>query len=214
MKRHKVDGKVLVENSRGKLVPESSVKPLDALRDQMVERTFSSIGSLESLMKQVKQACFEDIEAYLETGAEVYGVELRNEKGNYTFTSFDGSRKIRVYYSKTMDIAPEIGLAKSLIDEYLNSELSSASDGIKAIVTGAFQLNQNRYDAKRLLELKTYDIDDDRWRRAMEIIDDSVTTTLTCRCISFYEKKGEQWFTKNLNFSTIHDKDALPGTEV
>ena len=100
------------------------------------------------------------------------------------------------------------------IDEYLNSELSSASDGIKAIVTGAFQLNQNRYDAKRLLELKTYDIDDDRWRRAMEIIDDSVTTTLTCRCISFYEKKGEQWFTKNLNFSTIHDKDALPGTEV
>ncbi len=209
MKRQRVNDQVVVENSRGKLVAESTVKPLDALRDQMVEIIFSRIKDLEELMKSTKKACFDDIFAYLQTGAEIYGVDLKSEKGNYTFTSFDGSKKIKIYYSNTMEIAPEIKLAKSLIDDYLNSELSTSSAGIKAIVSGAFQLNQNRYDAKRLLDLKTYNIKDPRWEKAMEIINDSVTTTLTCRCISFQEKVGESWMSKNLNFSTIYDKSSI-----
>jgi hypothetical protein len=205
MERQRVNDQVLVKNSRGKFVAESTVKPLDALRDQMVEMIFSRIKDLEDLMKKTKRACFDDINAYQKTGAEIYGVDLTSEKGNYNFTSFDGTKKIKIYYSNTMDIKPEISLAKTLIDDYLNSELSSSSDGIKAIVSGAFQLNQNRYDAKRLLDLKNYNITDERWKKAMEIINDSVTTTLTCRCIAFQEKIGELWVSKNLNFSSITD---------
>ena len=75
-----IEGKVFYENSRGALVPEESIKPLDLLREQVVENIYGKIKKLRKEMAEAKQEIIEEIQEFRDLAAEEYGVALGSER--------------------------------------------------------------------------------------------------------------------------------------
>ena len=62
-------------------------------------------------------------------------------------------------------------------------------DELKAIVTDAFKVNkEGKVDKDRILGLRRFQFDDDRWKRAMQAISDSVRVTRSKEYIRFYRR--------------------------
>lgn len=168
-----IDGVTYYRKADGSLVPEDQIKDLDKLRDQMVMGIADKVLSLKQEMIRTKADVVEDIEAFMETASEQYGVNYGGEKGNLTFTSFDGNIQIKYYSNDYLTFNEGIYVAKQLIDEFLEDITKDSSKSIKQIVNNAFNLKQGRMDVKAILKLRDINETDPRWVKAMGIIDES-----------------------------------------
>ena len=90
--RKEIDGIAFREDSRGALMPESSMKPQDILKDDLVETAAAKIIAMKEAMKELNEEIRQDIRAYIDLIGDKYNVKLRGQKGNITLTSFDGMR--------------------------------------------------------------------------------------------------------------------------
>lgn len=168
-----IDGKLYYKKADGTLVPEDQVKDIDKLRDQMVMGIADKMLYLKQEMIKTKADVVEDIEAFMETASEQYDVKYGGEKGNLTFTSFDGNVQIKYYSNDYLTFNEGIHVAKKLIDEFLEDITRDSSKSIKQIVNQAFNLKQGRMDVKAILKLRDINETDSRWVKAMGIIDES-----------------------------------------
>lgn len=168
-----IDGKLYYKKADGTLVPEDQVKDIDKLRDQMVMGIADKMLYLKQEMIKTKADVVEDIEAFMETASEQYDVKYGGEKGNLTFTSFDGNVQIKYYSNDYLTFNEGIHVAKKLIDEFLEDITRDSSKSIKQIVNQAFNLKQGRMDVKAILKLRDINETDPRWMKAMSIIDES-----------------------------------------
>ena len=168
-----IDGITYYRKADGSLVPEDKIKDLDKLRDQIVMGIADKVLSLKQEMIRTKADVVEDIEAFMETASEQYGVNYGGEKGNLTFTSFDGNIQIKYYSNDYLTFNEGIYVAKQLIDEFLEDITKDSSKSIKQIVNNAFNLKQGRMDVKAILKLRDINETDPRWVKAMGIIDES-----------------------------------------
>ena len=168
-----IDGKLYYKKADGTLVPEDQVKDIDKLRDQMVMGIADKMLYLKQEMNKTKADVVEDIEAFMETASEQYDVKYGGEKGNLTFTSFDGNVQIKYYSNDYLTFNEGIHVAKKLIDEFLEDITRDSSKSIKQIVNQAFNLKQGRMDVKAILKLRDINETDPRWVKAMSIIDES-----------------------------------------
>lgn len=168
-----IDGITYYRKADGSLVPEDQIKDLDKLRDQMVMGIADKVLSLKQEMIRTKADVVEDIEAFMETASEQYGVNYGGEKGNLTFTSFDGNIQIKYYSNDYLTFNEGIYVAKQLIDDFLADITKDSSKSIKQIVNNAFNLKQGRMDVKAILKLRDINETDPRWVKAMGIIDES-----------------------------------------
>lgn len=168
-----IDGKLYYKKADGTLVPEDQVKDIDKLRDQMVMGIANKMLYLKQEMIRTKADVVEDIEAFMETASEQYDVKYGGEKGNLTFTSFDGNVQIKYYSNDYLTFNEGIHVAKKLIDEFLEDITRDSSKSIKQIVNQAFNLKQGRMDVKAILKLRDINETDPRWVKAMGIIDES-----------------------------------------
>lgn len=168
-----IDGKLYYKKADGTLVPEDQVKDIDKLRDQMVMGIADKMLYLKQEMIKTKADVVEDIEAFMETASEQYDVKYGGEKGNLTFTSFDGNVQIKYYSNDYLTFNEGIHVAKKLIDEFLEDITRDSSKSIKQIVNQAFNLKQGRMDVKAILKLRDINETDPRWVKAMSIIDES-----------------------------------------
>ena len=78
----------------GSYVPEALVSDIDKLRDQTIETLIDQAKVISTLLADFKVRAFRDIEAFVETSVEQYGVKSRSVKG--TLTSFSGRYMIRL----------------------------------------------------------------------------------------------------------------------
>ena len=121
--------------------------------------------------------------------AQEYDVKKGGRKGNKTFMTFDGCMKVQVQVSDFIDFGPQLQIAKELIDECLNEWAADSRPEIRAIVTRAFNTDKagqiNRSEIFMLLRL---DIEDERWRRAMDAIRQAMRVVGSKTYIRFYER--------------------------
>ena len=80
----------------------------------------------------------------------------------------------------------QIQVAKQLIDEYLDDLTKDSNPELRTIVSAAFRLRQGRIDVKSVLRLREYNISDERWRKAMDVIDDAKQIISTKKCLRLY----------------------------
>lgn len=171
--KKEIDGVIYYRKSDGSLVPEDTVKDTDKLRDQTVYCIAEKILNMRQEMIKVKADVIEDIDAFMETMSEQYGVNLGGDKGNLTLSSYDGGIKIQYYNNEYITFNEGILIAKQLIDEYLTDATRNAPSSLKQIVESAFNMRQGKMDVKQILKLRSLNIDDSRWVKAMQIIDES-----------------------------------------
>jgi len=170
-----IDGKVFYENSRGAWVPEESIKPLDLLREQVVENIHGKIKKLREGMAKTKQEIIEEIQAFRDIAAEEYGVALGSEKGNLQMTSFDGSIRIMLAINDSLTFTEGIATAQELINQCVSDWSKGGNQNLRLMVDEAFRLDQSgNMDVKRILSLRRLNISDGRWVKAMDIISESL----------------------------------------
>lgn len=199
-----IDGKKYLYDGKMALVSEDAIKPVDLLRDQLVLDIQDKVMAMKRKMEDTKRECLNDIETFMNLAAAEYGVTLGGKKGNVQLTSFDGNTRVLLAISDSLDLTEGVHAAKQLIDEYLTDLTRDSSSDLKTLVSNAFRVKQGKMDVKRILELRSYNITDPRWKQAMDIISDSIKIASSKQCFRVHTRKGEEGFQQlNLDFSTI-----------
>ncbi len=92
---HEVGGKPYRQDTRGALVPESAIKPMDLLQDEQVRKMVGFARDLSGQIARFKGHTYDDIGSLQALIAQEYGAKIGGQKGNITLTSFDGLLKCK-----------------------------------------------------------------------------------------------------------------------
>lgn len=180
------------ENARGDLVREDSIKDIDLLRDQLVMEIVSKAMEVRKQLRALKLEVFADIETFIELSAEKYGVAMGGSKGNVTLTSFDGRYKIIRANADEITFDERLLAAKALIDECVREWSAGIHSGLAVLVNDAFRVDsKGGLSAGRILGLRRHDINDPRWRKAMDAISDAIQVVGSKSYIRVYERVGK-----------------------
>ena len=181
-----------VKDARGRLVPESMVKPIDQLRDQTVKALVEDAKHLQAQMAEFKNRAFTDIAAFVEASNEQYGVKVGGNKGNITLVTFNGQYKIVRQIAEHIAFDERLQAAKELIDECIRKWTEGSSDNIKALINEAFQVDkEGNVNTGRILGLRRLAINDPKWSTAMQAIVDSIRVTGSKPYVRLYERVAE-----------------------
>lgn len=188
--QHIPDG--YVKDARGRLVPQSMIKPIDQLRDQTIVRLVTRGKELARELASFKAEAFGDISTFVEVSNEQYGVRVGGTKGNISLLTFDGRYKIVRQITEHIQFDERLQAAKELIDECLRAWTQGSDDKIKALINEAFQVDkEGKVNTGRILGLRRLRIDDQKWDTAMRAIVDGIRVTGTKPYIRLYERIGD-----------------------
>lgn len=177
------------ENAKGNLVPESKVKPIDKLRDQLVKDLCASAEVMSQAMGKFKLKTLGDVHAFIEASVEQYDVKIGGKKGNVTLMSFCGKSKVVLQMQDRITFGEQLQAAKVLIDKCVTRWSAGSNDNIKVLITDAFQVDkEGLINTGRVLGLLRLDIKDDDWKKAMQAIADSRQVADTKPYIRFYKR--------------------------
>ncbi|WP_413112128.1 DUF3164 family protein [Thaumasiovibrio sp. DFM-14] len=177
-------------NSLNHLVPESQIKSVDRLRDDVVLSVIERAKALQKHLAMFKAQSMTNISDFVDLSAEEYGVNWGGAKGNVTLMSYDGRYKLMRAVGEHRVFDERIQAAKAQIDACIERWTQNSNDHIKALVEHAFKVNkQGRIDVNQVLSLRALDIDDTDWRNAMDAIADSIQVSGTCSYLRLYERK-------------------------
>lgn len=175
----------------GRLVPESQIKEIDQVRDEMVQRIAARAAATSQSLALVKRDFFDEIAAFVELSASEYGAKLGGEKGNVTLYSYDGRYKIIRAISEHIRFDERLQAAKKLVDACLNDWTSDSRGELRTIVQDAFRVDQaENLRVQQILSLRRYNITDERWLRAMAAISDSIQVIGSKAYVRVYERIG------------------------
>ncbi len=184
-----INGKLYMEDGRGQLLPIETIKPQDLLGDEVVRKICGYAQPLAAELARFKQHSFDDVDGFLGLLAQQYGVKLRGKKGNHSLTTIDGLKMVQVAVSESIDFGPELQIAKAIVDECLRDWSAEASAEIRAIITRAFNVdNEGKINRNEMLSLLRIEFSDERWQRAMAAVRDSMRVTGSKRYLRVYER--------------------------
>lgn len=170
-----VGGKEYLRDPRGALVPVETIKTMDLLIDGQVRKIIKFAEELSAQIGRFKSHTFEDIGALQALVAQEYGAKIGGAKGNLTLTTFDGCLRVMVQMQDQIDFGPELQAAKALVDECLTEWASDSRSEIRALVTRAFQVDkEGRINRAEIFMLLRVEIEDGRWKSAMDAVRDSI----------------------------------------
>jgi hypothetical protein len=177
---------------RGRLVPKSLIKDVDLLRDDLVMSVVKKSAEVSNLIKQFKELTLSEIRCFCDQSAEKYGVKFGGEKGNIQLQSFDGKYRVLVAISEYLLFDERLQIAKQLIDECVTEWSAGAREEVAALINHAFQVDKKgQINTDRILGLRRLNIQDSKWKQAMEAIGDSITVCGSKSYIRIYEQNQD-----------------------
>lgn len=184
-----VNGKIYMPDAKGALVPLALIKPVDKLMDELVRKMMSFAVELSDQISRFRGHCFDDIWSFQALISQEYGAEVGGKKGNVTFTSFDGTQKVQIAVADLLEFGPELQAAKKLVDACLTEWSEGSGDELRAIVNRAFSVDkEGKINRAELFTLLRVAIEDERWKRAMGAIRDSIRVIGSKTYIRFYRR--------------------------
>lgn len=194
-----------MENAKGHLIPIDKVKPIDKLRDEVVKDMIAIAVKQRADMRLAKNKLFDAFNEFVALSAQEYDVQMGGKKGNTTLLSYDGKYKVQLAVSENMVFDERLQVAKQLIDECLTDWTKDSNDNIKALINQAFQVDkEGKVSTSRVLALRSLDINDAKWDRAMDAISDAIQVTDTKEYIRFYERDEQGAYHQiSLDFSNV-----------
>lgn len=177
------------QDAKGNLVPESKIKIIDKLQNELVYRLCGMAKGQSAILAGFKRLSADELAAFVSLSGSEYGVQVGGEKGNVTLISFDGKYKVMRQVSDSISFGPQLLAAKQLIDSCVHRWAAGANDNIRALVNHAFQTDKTgQINTGRVLALRQLDIADDEWLMAMKAIADSIQTLSSKPYVRFYER--------------------------
>ncbi|MEW6463759.1 MAG: DUF3164 family protein [Pseudomonadota bacterium] len=179
-------------DAQGRHVPESMIKPLDLMRDELVMAIVSKTQELNLALADFKAKVFGEVDALVAVAADEYGAKLGGAKGNVTLFSYDGRYKVVRAKADNIRFDERLQGAKALIDECLQEWVKGSRPEIITLINDAFKVDQaGNIRTGSVLALRRLEITDERWIRAMQAISDAVTVVTTSSYVRVYERVGD-----------------------
>tara|TARA_R110002072_G_scaffold302699_1_gene487414 strand:+ start:7268 stop:7915 length:648 start_codon:yes stop_codon:yes gene_type:complete len=176
-------------DNKGRLVPINLVSDHKKLEDDTVRKIMGYAEELSAQIARFKGHTHDDLATLMDLISEKYGVKKGGKKGNTTFTTFDGCLKVQIAIHDFIEFGPELQIAKQLIDECIADWSAGTGDEIKALVNHAFEVDKpGQVNREALSSLRRLEIDDDRWRAAVEAINDSMRVVGSKSYIRFHRR--------------------------
>lgn len=181
-----------MEDTMGRMVPLSRVREIDRERDSLVKEIVQEAKLIAGTIAGFKTTVLSEIQAFCQLSAEQYGVSIGGDKGNVTLMSYDGRYRIQRTVDDHLAFDERLQAAKALIDECVTDWAQSSRPELKTLINDTFQVDKSgRINTRRILSLRKIDIDDDRWRKAMQAIGDSLNVVGSKAYVRIYEKQGD-----------------------
>lgn len=176
-------------NDKGHLIPLDKIKEIDKLRDETVINLVEQALNLQSQMRSIKDKAFTEFHNFVELSAQEYDTVIGGKKGNVSLMSFDGKYKVQIAIQDNLVFDERLQVAKSLIDECLTEWTADSNDNVKAIIDNAFAVDkEGKINIRRVLSLRSLNIVDDKWQRAMQAISDATQVISSKEYMRFYER--------------------------
>lgn len=182
-------------NQKGHQVPVKAIRPADIIRHEFVRSAIAKAKEQSQALAEFKKQQMSEFDAFMGLLAQEYAVEMGGKKGNVTLRSFDHKQKVTLQVQESIELGPELLVAKGLIDECLNEWSEGANENLKLIIEQTFATDKKgKVSVQKVLGLRRLKITDEsgKWQRAMDIIADAIQVIDSTRFIRFYEIVGEQ----------------------
>lgn len=185
------DMKGFMKNAHGGYDPVSAIKPIDLARDDLVKDIVAKSEEMSRAIADMKKGFFDDVKAFLDLSAEKYDVRLGGKKGNLTLVSYDGSYKVLVAVNESIQFDERLLAAKELIDECIQEWSKDSREELRALVNDAFYVGKSgKLNSNRILGLRRLNITDEKWKKAMDAISDSVQIVGSKEYIRIYRRNS------------------------
>lgn len=161
----------------GNQIPYSNITKKEKVIEEVAFKIASDALRVNKQLIQFKNKIRKLVDAAVDSIIQNYSGKKTVFKGNYTLYNFDRSIKICVKVSQPIKFDEvTIEQARQLLREFLEDGLSAKNMFIKQMVLDAFETRRGQMDTKRVMGLQRYAdrIDDKRYRKAMELITQSI----------------------------------------
>ena len=194
-----------MKDNQGRLVPLANIEEIDKERDALVREIIAKAKAVSGVLDKFKGETLNDIQAFVELSAEKYGVARGGLKGNVELATYDGEYKVTRAISDVLAFDERILAAKELIDECLHEWTEGSNSNLRAVVNHAFRVDKKgNLNVKNILSLRRVAIVDDKWKRAMAAISDSIQATSTREYIRVYKRDDHGKYAQlNLDVSGV-----------
>jgi hypothetical protein len=203
----KIDERGFVANKEGQWVHPDLVPADKKLEDELVIELVKTADELQAKMSQFKKQAYDKCYALVDLLLQEYEIDRLSgsDIGSVTFKSFDGSKEVQIRIAKQFTFDAKLSLAKEKIDEFLLGITENSSEVIKTLIIRAFEVQDGKVDAKKIMSLKSYDVAHPKWLEAMKIIDDAIEVVGTKSYIRFKKKDGVEGKMETivLNFASL-----------
>ncbi|MFA5589828.1 MAG: DUF3164 family protein [Lysobacteraceae bacterium] len=177
------------KDAQGRLIPEDQIRPIDKLRDELVQSLVARALPIRDLLIDYRSQAFGDIQAFIQLSAEQYNARIGGAKGNVTLLSFDGRYKVQRAIAETVIFDERLQAAKALIDECLREWTEGARSEISVLVQDAFRVDASgNIRTGSVLGLRRLEIVDERWQEAMRAIGEAVQVIGSKTYLRLYER--------------------------
>lgn len=201
-----VAGTPYLRDAKGALVPLASIKAADLLMDETVRGITRDAHDVSARIAAFKADCFARVGGLQALIAQEYGATIGGKKGNITLMTFDGCQKVQVQVADLVEFGPELQAAKALIDECLTEWASGGAVELRALVNRVFSVDkEGQINRAELFMLLRVEIADDRWKRAMDAIRDSIRIVGSRTYVRFYDRPAPDaaWRTISLDLASV-----------
>ncbi|MDY0212580.1 MAG: DUF3164 family protein [Desulfuromonadaceae bacterium] len=179
-------------DAQGRLVPISTIREIDLLRDDLVNNIVERSKQMSAVMAAHRADIMGEIEAFADLSAERFGVTMGGNKGNITLTSYDGRYQVRRAVAEHLVFDERLQIAKELIDDCIRTWSTGTRAEIMALINDAFQVDkEGKINTKRILSLRRLDINDPQWQKAMQAIGESLQVSGSKTYIRVYERQHD-----------------------
>ena len=194
-------------DSKGRPVPEEYIRPEDKRRDKLVESILKRVSKLSSKLESEKTEIVDAIEKYLKDLAKDNKVR-EGWKGNILLYNFSQNLCIERRIDETVSFDERLQLVKTTIDKWISQKLKDTDPTLSKVIAQAFSVDkQGRINTAMLLKLKRIDIQDAEWKKAMQLLDDSIFVKSSKMALRFRSKDLSVpeggWVEVSLNFNDI-----------
>jgi len=184
-----VNGVEYMRNSLGHLIPVSVVADRDKLEDQLVRGIVTQFEDMQSKLKDLKNGTMADLRAFQDVCAERWGVVRKGKKGGVQLTTYDGEYTVTISVDRVLRFNSDLEIAENLVSDCVRKWTEGSRPEVLALIDQAFRRDENgNLSTKAVLELRALQIDDEDWKKAMQIISGSLRVASTRDYVRVHKK--------------------------
>lgn len=192
-----------MKDPQGRLVPIDIIKDIDIERDALVRKVIQEAEVVANQTKKFREKVETIMEKFIQKSFKQHGVKVGGRRGGITLTTYDGEFKIIKSVDDKIEFNEKLQAARELIRACIKDWSSNSKPELVILINDAFSVDKKgKLNKERILSLRRYNINDKRWKKAMQAIDDAIQVVDTREYTRIY-KRDEDGIYRYINLNAL-----------